>query len=177
VVPPRELSSDLGEEFWPEDDAGAIELSHALTAWRCGSAPAASFPAFVDNDIQRNLLLSRSTLARPGQDPTSHDLRERVHASFPVALDAPAGLISENGGRLIEPHGRWNNAIRSVPGAGDQNSTVLYRAGYDAARRFRSPIRSCTGNHPSKFFLTRSESRITNLANSRQPINISSPKR
>jgi len=120
-----ELSSDLGEEF-AEDDAGAIELFAALIAGDADRARA-TFPAFVDTIIQRNLLyipLSR------GGDPVKiyvARLRERVLRHL-LHWMPRRGLISETC-RLIETARQMEQ--RNPIGAGAVTEfDGLYRAGY-----------------------------------------------
>lgn len=119
------LSSDLGEEF-AEDDAGAIELFAALIAGDSEVARA-SFPAFVESIIQRNLLyipLSR------GGDPVKiyvARLRERVLRHL-LHWMPRRGLIVETC-RLIETARQMEQ--RNPIGAGAVTEfDGLYRAGY-----------------------------------------------
>jgi hypothetical protein len=120
-----ELVGDLGEEF-VEDDAGAIELFAALIAGDSDRARA-TFPAFVDSIIQRNLLyipLSR------GGDPVKiyvARLRERVLRHLQHWLPR-RGLIAETC-RLIETARQMEQ--RNPIGAGAVTEfDGLYRAGY-----------------------------------------------
>ncbi len=139
-----ELSADLDEEF-AEDDAGAIELFAALIAGDSDLARA-SFPAFVESIIQRNLLyipLSR------GGDPVKiyvARLRERVLRHL-LHWMPRRGLIVETC-RLIETARQMEQ--RNPIGAGAVTEfDGLYRAGYRSlVGSFADSVLHCTASLP-----------------------------